>query len=203
MKWLYCLIAVLYAAIATAQEVPPDTMIKSVSEEVLNIVRKDADIQSGNSKKAVALVEAKVLPHFDFARMTRLAMGRDWRQASPAQQQTLTEEFRIMLVRTYSKALTQYRNQGIDCKPGNIKVGDDEVKVRTTIREPGGKPIELDYYLEKQSAEWKVFDIEIDGISLVTNYRDSFAQEIRTGGIEGLVKSLQTRNSRTENVASQ
>ncbi|CAG0984926.1 Intermembrane phospholipid transport system binding protein MlaC [Rhodocyclaceae bacterium] len=203
MKWLFGMLAGLVVAAGAWADTPaeglaPDALIKNVTEEVLEIVRKDKDIQSGNTKKAIELVEAKVLPHFNFTRMTQLAMARDWRQATPAQQKTLVDEFRTLLVRTYSKALTEYKNQTIEYKPFKMQAADTDVKVRTDIKQPGGKPIQLDYYLEKQNPGWKVYDIEVGGISLVTNYRESFAQEVRNGGIDGLIKSLQTKNKSGE-----
>lgn len=200
MKSLFAFLScALIAATSMAQEVAPDVLIKTVTNEVLEIVRKDKDIQSGNTRKAIDLVEAKVLPHFSFMRMTQLAVARDWRQASPAQQKILADEFRTLLVRTYSKALTEYKNQTIDFKPFTLKAGETDVRVRTEIRQSGaGKNIELDYYLERASAGWKVYDIEVGGISLVTNYRESFATEVRNGGIEGLIKSLQSKNKSGE-----
>lgn len=201
MKSLFaCFSGLLIATTAMAQEpVAPDVLVKDVTNEVLDIVRKDKDIQSGNTKKAIDLVEAKVLPHFNFTRMTQLAVARDWRQASPAQQKVLTDEFRVLLVRTYSKALTEYKNQTIAFKPFVMKAGETDVRVRTEIRQSGaGKNIELDYYLEKPGAAWKVYDIEVGGISLVTNYRDSFASEVRNNGIDGLIKSLQAKNKSGE-----
>lgn len=200
MKSLFALFSgLLIAATAMAQEVAPDVLVKTVTNEVLDIVRKDKEIQSGNTKKAIDLVEVKVLPHFNFTRMTQLALARDWRQASSAQQKTLTDEFHVLLVRTYSKALTEYKNQTIEFKPFALKAGESDVRVRTLIKQSGaGKNIELDYYLEKSGAAWKVYDIEVGGISLVTNYRDSFASEVRNNGIEGLIKSLQAKNKSGE-----
>lgn len=200
MKTLFAFFSgLLIAATAMAQEVAPDALIKTVSSEVLDIVRKDKDIQSGNTKKAIDLVEAKVLPHFNFTHMTQLALARDWKQASPAQQKTLTDEFRLLLVRTYSKALTEYKDQTINYKPFALKAGETDVRVRTEIKQSGaGKNIELDYYLEKSGAAWKVYDIEVGGISLVTTYRDSFAAEVRKSGIDGLIKSLQAKNKSGE-----
>ncbi len=200
MKYLLALLSsLLFALPATAQETAPDALIKSVTNEVLEIVRKDKDIQSGNTRKAIDLVEAKVLPHFNFTRMTQLALARDWRQASAAQQKALTDEFRTLLVRTYSKALTEYKNQTIDFRPFAAKPGETDVRVRTEIKQSGaGKNIELDYYLEKAPGGWKVYDIEVGGISLVTNYRESFASEVRNNGIDGLVKSLQSKNKSGE-----
>lgn len=203
MKSLFLLISgLLLATLVSAQEVAPDVLIKTVSNDVLEIVRKDKDIRNGDAKKAADLVEVKVLPHFNFTRMTQLAMGREWRNASAEQKKVLTDEFRTLLVRTYSKALTEYKNQTIDYKPFVMKPGETEVKVRTEIKQPsGGKPIQLDYYLEKMGSSWKVFDIEVGGISLVTNYRESFANEIRQGGIDGLIKSLQAKNKSGETEA--
>ncbi|MDO8932106.1 MAG: ABC transporter substrate-binding protein [Rhodocyclaceae bacterium] len=199
MKWLFSMVAgLVLAAGVGAQEMAPDALVKNVTEEVLDIVRKDKDIQSGNHKKAIDLVEAKVLPHFNFVRMTQLALARNWREATPAQQKTLTDEFHTLLVRTYSKALTEYKNQTISYKPLKMQPADTDVKVHTDIKQPGGKPIELDYYLDKQGAAWKVYDIEVGGISLILNYRESFATEVRQGGIDGLIKSLQAKNKTGE-----
>jgi phospholipid transport system substrate-binding protein len=196
MKFVFAFISgLLISATALAQEVAPDVMVKSVTNEVLDIVRKDKDIQSGNTKKAIDLVESKVLPNFNFTRMTQLAMARDWRQASAVQQKTLTEEFHTLLVRTYAKALTEYKNQTVEYKPFSLKAGETDVRVRTEIKQAGaGKNIELDYWLEKSATGWKVYDIEVGGISIVTNYRDSFASEVRNNGIDGLIKLLQTKN---------
>lgn len=200
MKSLFALFSgLLIAATAMAQEVAPDVLIKTVTNEVLDIVRKDKDIQSGNTRKAIDLVEVKVLPHFNFTRMTQLAMARDWRQANAAQQKILTDEFRLLLVRTYSKALTEYKNQTIDFKPSTLKAGETDVRVRTEIKQSGaGKNIDLDYFLEKSGAAWKVYDIEVGGISLVTNYREFFASEVRNNGIDGLIKALQAKNKSGE-----
>lgn len=194
VSWVMSLALSLAASFVVAQEVAPDALIRTVTDEVLEVVRNDKDLKSGNTRKAVALVETKVLPHFNFTRMTQLALARDWRSATPAQQKALTDEFRELLVRTYSKALTEYRNQTIAYKPFSLKAGDTDVKIRTEIRQQGGKPIELDYYLEKSGTAWKVYDIEVGGISLVTNYRDNFANEIRNGGIDGLIQTLQSKN---------
>lgn len=199
MKWLFGMVAgLVLAAGACAQEMAPDVLVKGVTEEVLDIIRKDKDIQAGDHKKAIDLVEVKVLPHFNFTRMTQLALARDWRQATPVQQKTLTDEFHALLVRTYSKALTEYKSQTVEYKPFKMQPADTDVKVRTDIKQPGGKPIQLDYYLEKQGPAWKVYDIEVGGISLITNYRESFAAEVRNGGIDGLIKSLQAKNKSGE-----
>ena len=203
MKWLFGIVAglVLAAGVSAQAQLPeiaPDALVKSVTEDVLDIVRRDKDIQSGNTKKAIELVEAKVLPYFNFVRMTQLALARDWRQASAAQQKSLTDEFNTLLVRTYSKALTEYKNQTVDYKPLKMQPADTDVKVRTEIKQPGGKPIQLDYYLEKQDKAWKVYDIEVGGVSLVLNYRSDFANEVRQGGIDGLIEVLQAKNKSGE-----
>jgi len=200
MKWLLGVIAALCLnAGALAQEQAPEVLIKNVTNEVLEIVRKDKEIQSGSTRKAIDLVEAKVLPHFNFTRMTQLAVARDWRQASPEQQKTLTAEFRTLLVRTYSKALTEYKNQTIDFRPFKMQPAETDVKVRTLINQPGAtKAIDLDYYLEKQPNGWKVYDIEVGGVSLVTNYRSEFTAEVRKGGIDGLIATLQKKNKTGE-----
>lgn len=201
-RWLLGIAAALSLnGAALAQELTPDQLIRNVTNEVLEIVRKDKDIQGGNTKKAIELVEAKVLPHFDFLHMTRLALAREWRKATPAQQQTLSAEFRTLLVRTYSKALTEYRNQTIEFKPFKMQAGETDVKVRTQVEQAGAKPIGLDYYLEKMPNGWKVYDIEVGGISLVTNYRESFGSEVRQNGIEGLIKTLQAKNKSGESAA--
>jgi len=191
---------VLFSPAAYANDMAPDVLIKSVTSEVLEIVRKDKDIQSGNTKKSIELVDAKVLPHFNFKRMAQLALGREARKATPEQLTVLAEEFKILLVRTYAKALTEFRNQEVIFKPFKMGAADTDAKVRTDIRQSGGKPVPMDYYLEKSSAGWKVYDMEVGGVSLVTNYRSSFAQEIQANGIDGLIRSLQTKNKSTDPV---
>ena len=187
---------------AQAQENAPDALVKNVTNDVLAIVRQDKEIQSGNTKRAIELVEEKVLPHFDFTRMTRLAVGRDWRHASPEQQKALTEEFKTLLVRTYSNALTAYKNQSVDFRATRLQPNDTDVTVRTEVKQPGARPIGIDYSLEKEADAWKVYDVVVGGVSLVTNYRESFAAEVRSGGIDGLINSLRTKNKNLEaNVA--
>ena len=189
--------ATLLASFAQAQTAP-DVLVKQVTEEVLEIVRKDRDIQNGNAKKAIELVDAKVIPHFNFQHMTALAVGKDWRKASPQQQQQLTSEFKTLLVRTYSNALTGYKDQTIRYKPTKMQSGDTDVLVRTEIVQSGSKPIALDYSVEKLADGWKVYDVVVAGVSLVSNYRDTFAQEIRANKIDGLIKMLATKNKQNE-----
>lgn len=201
MKKLFALIACLaafgFVPTASAQETP-DALVKNVSEDVLDVIRKDKDIQNGNTKKAIDLVETKVLPYFNFQRMTAQAVGKDWRQATPAQQKALSDEFRTLLVRTYSNALTAYKNQTIDYKPLKLAAGDTDATVRTEIKQPGAKPIGINYVLEKTGNGWKVYDVVIADVSMVTSYRDQFRQEIAANGIDGLLKSLQAKNKTGE-----
>jgi phospholipid transport system substrate-binding protein len=200
MKSLFSLLLGFFLLSTTvfAQEDTPDALIKKVTDDVLTIVRQDKDIQNGNTKKAIELVEVKVLPHFNFQRMTALAMGRDWSKATSEQKKHLSDEFRTLLVRTYSNALTGYKDQTIRYKPTKMQGGDTEVMVRTEVLQPGGKPIQLDYSLEKQSEGWKVYDVVVAGVSLVTNYRDTFNQEVRANGVDGLIQMLSTKNKQLE-----
>jgi len=207
MKKIASLFAVLALSVgvqfnALADTIAPDALVKSVTDDVIAIVRQDKAIQSGDTRKAVELVETKVLPYFDFAHMTRLAVGKDWKLASADQKSVLTHEFKTLLVRTYSNALTQYRNQQIDFKPLRAKPDDTDVLVRTEVRQPGAKAVQIDYNLEKQADNWKVYDVLVAGVSLVTNYRDSFGQEVRSGGIDGLIKSLKDKNKQIEPTVS-
>lgn len=195
MKRLFAVLAgLLSVSLASAQDMAPDVLVRTVSNDVLEIVRKDKDIQSGNVRKAVELAEVKVLPHFDFVHMTRLAVGKAWRTTTPEQQKSLVDEFRTLLVRTYSKAFVEYRNQAIEFKPFKMQPGETDVLVRTVVNQSGGKPVQIDYNLEKTDQGWKVYDIAVAGVSLVTNYRSSFTQEVSAGGIDGLIASLRAKN---------
>jgi phospholipid transport system substrate-binding protein len=185
----------LAAAPARAQEtMAPDALVKSVTDEVLAVLRADKDIQSGNTKKVVDLVEKKVLPHFDFVRMTRLAVGPSWRQANPEQQKTLVNEFRSLLVQTYATTLSAYRNQTIEYRPLRMEPSDTEVVVKSLINQSGGKPVTVDYKMEKNATGWKVYDVVVADLSLVQNYRGTFESEVRKGGIDGLIKALADKN---------
>ena len=183
-----------FSLAASAQEAP-DALVKRVSNELLELVRTDKDLAAGNQRKVVEVAEQKVLPHFDFERMTRLAVGRNWQQANDAQKQALIKEFRTLLVRTYSSSLSAYRNQTIEVKPLKMSAQDKDTTVRTQVIQPGGPPIPIDYAMEKGAdGSWKVYDVVVDGASLVTTYRGSFNDQIQKGGIDGLVKTLQDRN---------
>ena len=194
LRFFAVLITAFVPLLASAQEAP-DALVKRVTDELLTHIKADKDLQGGNQRKLVEIAEAKVLPHFDFARMTRLAVGRNWQQATDAQKEALVKEFRTLLVRTYSSSLSAYRNQTIEVKPLKIAPGDKEATVRTAVIQQGGPPIPIDYSMEKEAEGWKVFDVVIDGVSLVTTYRGSFNDQIQKGGIDGLVKTLQDRNA--------
>jgi phospholipid transport system substrate-binding protein len=200
MKSLFSLILglLLLSTSVFAQEDSPDALIKKVTEDVLTIVRQDKDIQSGNTKKAIELVEAKVLPNFNFVHMTALAMGKDWNKATPEQRKQLSDEFKTLLVRTYSNALTGYKDQTVRYKPTKMQAGDAEVVVKTEVVQSGSKPIQLDYSMEKLAEGWKVYDVIVAGVSLVTNYRDTFGQEVRANGVDGLIKMISNKNKQLE-----
>ena len=181
---------------ALAADLPPDELARTTTQEVLAILKQDKELQSGNMNKVYQLVEAKVLPNFDFNRMTQLALGKHWPRATAKQKQALVTEFRNLLVRTYSTSLTAYTNQTVDFKPLAMKPGDTDVTVRSEIRQPGGQPIPIDYAMYKTPFGWKVYDVSIDSVSLVTNYRASFANTIRQSGIDGLIKTMASQSAR-------
>jgi phospholipid transport system substrate-binding protein len=188
-------IAGLFVALAAiAQDVPPDVLVKNVTLEVIDIVSKDKEIQSGNQRKIVDLVEAKVLPHFNFTAMTRLAVATNWEKSTAEQKKQLTEEFKTLLVRTYSSALTTYRDQKFDFRPLRAKPTDTDVTVQVRIAQSGREPVMLEYDMEKTPSGWKAYDVRVAGVSLVVNYRTEFANEIRTSGIDGLIKGLAAKN---------
>ena len=181
------------AGAAQAQSQAPDALIKQVSTEVLEAIKADKSIQSGDVNKIMALVDSKVMPHLNFQRMTASAVGRYWRQATPDQQKRLQDEFKTLLVRTYSGALREVRNQTIQVKPMRGSAEDAEVVVKSEVR-GSGDPIQLDYRLEKSPNGWKVYDINVAGVWLVQNYQNSFAQEIGANGIDGLIAKMAERN---------
>jgi len=186
--WLFAVPA------AHSQEVPPDVLIKSVSSEVIAEIRKDTAVHGSDAAKVAALVEAKIVPHFDLRRITQLAVGPAWRRATPEQQERLTQEFKTLLVRTYSGALASYRDQTVDFRPLRAAAGDTEVTVKSLIRQSGAEAIAVEYDLARVSAQWKIFDMRIGGISLVATYRSSFADEVRNHGVDGLIGLLERKN---------
>ncbi|MDQ5898149.1 MAG: hypothetical protein RLZZ592_2185 [Pseudomonadota bacterium] len=186
--------AALVVATSVAQaQTAPDAWIKQMSGDVIETVKGDRAIQGGDTKKVMALVDAKILPNVDFQRMTSSAVGRYWRQATPEQQKRLQEEFKTLLVRTYAGALSQIKDQSVELKPLRAKPEDTEVLVRTEVKGKG-EPIQLDYRLEKQGDAWKIYDVNVLGVWLVETYRASFAQEISASGIDGLIAKLAEKN---------
>ena len=178
---------------ALAQEAP-DALVKRVAEDVLTTIRSDKELQAGNQAKVKQLIETKLAPNFDFARMTALAVGRNWASASPDQQKQLTDQFRTLLVRTYSGALTGYRDNTMDYKPLRMNPGDSEVIVRTEVRRPGQAPVQIDYNMAKSPEGWKAYYVTVAGVSLVTNYRGEFNDIVKSSGIDGLIKALDNKN---------
>jgi phospholipid transport system substrate-binding protein len=178
-----------------AQEVmPPDVLVKNVTTEVVEIIAKDKEIRSGDRAKLIAVIDAKVLPHFNFGSMTQLAMGQNWKGATPEQRKQLTDAFRTLLVRTYASALAAYSEQKFDFRPLRAKPTDTDVTVQVRVIQPGAQPVPIDYSMEKTPTGWKVYDVMVGGVSLVANYRTEFATVVRASGIDGLIKDLQTKN---------
>ena len=196
MMWMLCVAGLVGGAIsigANAQE-GPDALIKRVSSDVIATLKSDKDLQTGNRRKLYDLIDTKIAGNFDFMRMTALAMGKSWRTVSPEQQKVLADEFKQLLIRTYSGALANYQNHVMDFKPLKMQPADTDVTVRTTVTAQGGQPIGIDYSMEKTGSAWKAYDVIVGGVSLVTNYREEFNNVIRDSGVDGLVKALQTKN---------
>jgi phospholipid transport system substrate-binding protein len=196
-SWLVALAMVgSFAICAKAEEVPADVLVRKTTEEVLTVVRNDKEIRAGNVGKISQLIEEKVAPHFDFERMTRLAVGRPWREATPSQRESLVKEFRTLLVRSYSAAFTAYTGIAVEYRPYKMTPGETETTVQTLIKLPGGAPpMGVDYDMGATPEGWKVYDVRVAGASLIINYRNLFAQEIQSGGVDGLIKSLVDKNS--------
>ena len=188
-----------------AEMTPPDALVKNVTLEVVDILQKDKDIQDGTAegrKKVIALIETKVLPHFNFHAMTASAVGRNWSKASPEQKTRLNDEFKTLLVRTYSSALAAYSNQKFEFRPLRAKPTDTDVTVNVRVMQSGAQPVTIDYDMEKRANGWKVWDVRVAGVSLVANYRTEFDTQVRQGGIDGLIKALQAKNRSLEEPAT-
>lgn len=194
LKLFAILMLVLGLANPVLAQEAPDAMIKNVTGEIIELIKTDKAIQAGDQKRIQEVVEGKILTHFDFTKMTASAVGRDWRSATPEQKTQLTREFQTLLVRSYANSLSQYKNQTVDVKPFKASA-DPEVTVKTEVKQPGAKPVPIDYDLHKVGGEWKVFDVYVAGVSLIANYRDSFGQEVKASGIDGLIKSLRDKNA--------
>ena len=196
IHWLTAAVLSIGCVLAHAQAgKAPDALIKEVSTDVLDAVRADKSIKQGDVQKVIALVDAKVMPYVNFQRMTSSAVGRYWRQATPEQQKRLQEEFKVLLVRTYSGALAQVQDQTVEIKPMRGLPTDKEVVVKTEIR-GRGDPVQLDYRLEQTEGGWKIYDVNVLGVWLVENYRNTFSQEIGANGIDGLIGKLADRNAK-------
>jgi phospholipid transport system substrate-binding protein len=195
-RYLISLIFFSFVGAAPASaHTPPDVLARQVTDEVISIIRADKDIQSGNPKKARELIETKIAPHFNFTSMTQLALGKNWNSANAEQRKSLTTEFRALLVQTYTASLALFKDQKIEYRPLKLAPDDNDVTVRSLVRQSGGgEPVQVDYGMEKTDAGWKVYNVKIGGISLVENYRSTFNTEIRKGGIDGLIAALRDKN---------
>jgi len=190
--------ALVLAAGAMAQEMTPDALVKNVTLEVVEILQKDKDIQKGDRKKVIALIEVKVLPHFNFQAMTASAVGRNWNKANAEQKARLVDEFKTLLVRTYASALAAYSDEKFDFRPLRARPNDTDVTVQVRVLQTGAQPVPIDYSMEKTPAGWKVYDVMVGGVSLVANYRTEFNNVVRDSGVDGLIKSLDSKNRSLE-----
>jgi phospholipid transport system substrate-binding protein len=191
------ILALVFSAFAFAQETKPEDLVRKVTEDVLAAVKSDKALQAGDREKALALAEQKVLPHIDFAEATKLAVGKAWSTATPEQQKKLVDGFRAMLVRIYSNAIEAYRGQTMRVQPASTKSGANEVTVRNQYIRPGQPPVAVDYAMHKTPQGWKIYDITVEGMSLVLTYRAEFEQVMRQAGVEGLLKRLAEKNTAT------
>jgi len=188
--------AVAVTGLAHAADEAPDQLIKRLSQEILDTAKNDKDIQAGNQKKIYDMVEGKILPFIDFQRMTSLAAGKSWREATPEQQKQLTTEFRTLLIFTYSGAMSQIKDQRVEFKPFRAAADDTDVEVKTSVVQSRGEPIQLNYRLQKSATGWKIYDINVLGAWLVETYKGSFSAEISKSGIDGLIKTLSDKNKK-------
>ena len=192
MKILHAFLLALFVSMQAvgAAELGPDALVRQVTNDVMSAIHQDKALQEGDKKKALALAEQKILPHVDFETMTRYALGRNWRKATPAQRDQIVKGFRSMLIQTYANQIGSYRGQKMEVRPTRIAPDDTDVTVRNSYISPGRPPVEVDYSMEKTPQGWKIYDVVIDGVSLVATYRSQFAQQVRDGGIEGLIARL-------------
>ena len=196
MRTLLNILVLAFAASfpAAAQDLAPDALVKNVTLEVVDLITKDKEIKAGSRAKLIQVIEAKVLPHFNFNSMTALAMGQNWGKANPEQRKQLTEEFKTLLVRTYASALAAYSEQKFDFRPLRAKPTDTDVTVNVRVIQPGAQPVTIDYSMEKTANGWKVYDVMVGGVSLVANYRTEFANTVRASGVDGLIRDLKKKN---------
>src|SRR5712691_11569938 len=192
-KAALCLFAALLFGSAQGQEATPDVLVKNVTLEVVELIARNKEIR-GNRNKLIHLIDEKVLPHFNFGAMTALAMGQSWNKANAEQKKRLTEEFKILLLRTYASALAAFAEQKFEFRPLRAKPTDTDVTVNVRVLQPGAQPVPIDYSMEKTAGGWKVYDVMVGGVSLVANYRTEFNNSVREAGVDGLIKNLQTKN---------
>ena len=192
-NWFACA-ALAFAATAGAQDTPPDELVKSVMLEIQASVAQDKDLQAGDRDKTIALIEQKALPHFSFGSMTALAVGPAWQKATPEQKKRLVEGFRGLLTRTYASSLNSFRDQKLVFRPLRMKPADTDVTVLVRVMQSGAQPVDIEYDMEKTVRGWKCYDVRVAGISLVVNYRTEFANLVRDGGVDGLIKALEAKN---------
>jgi len=195
MRHLLLALSLLIAAAAHAQELAPDELVRRVTADVLDAVKSDKQLQAGDRKKALALAEAKILPHVDFREATQIAMGRSWSMATPAQRTQLVDQFRELLVRIYSSSIDVYRGQTMRVLPTRVPAGATEARVRNQYISEGKPPVAVDYSMLKTPTGWKIYDVSVEGISLVLAYRSEFENIVRTAGIDGLIKRLAEKNA--------
>jgi phospholipid transport system substrate-binding protein len=195
MKLLLALCLLLAPLVSHAQQLGPEELVKKITDDVMAAIQSDKDLAAGDRQKALKLAEEKILPHVDFEEATRLAVGRSWSQASAEQKKRLTDEFRRMLVRTYSSAVSAYQGQTMKVLPVRMKPADTEVTVRNHYNRPGAKPVQLDYAMRKTDGGWKIYDIVVEGVSLVLTYRSEFDAVVKQEGVDGLIKRLATKNT--------
>jgi phospholipid transport system substrate-binding protein len=193
VRFFMMLSVLSFSAVSFAADTPEE-LVKKTADEVIAAIKNDKDIQAGDQEKIFALAEEKILPNFNFEKISRMVLGKNWTKATPEQKTAFQAEFRTLLIRTYASALSKYKNQEIEYKPFRMTDGATTASVKTEILQPGGQPIGVSYTLEKQADAWKVYDIVIEGVSLVTNYRSQFAQEVRTNGLDSLNKKLADKN---------
>lgn len=192
---LACMACMSFSSVVLASMLPPDQLVKQITQETYVYVNQDPALQKGDTSNLIAWAEKSVLSSFDFHRMTRLAVGKDWRQATPEQQKLLIQEFRTLLIRTFANAFIGItKNQTLEYLPFKMQDDQKDVIVKTLIIKPGRKPVDVNFSLEKSTETWRVYDVVLAGVSLITNYRESFTQEIRTNGIDGLIKQLADKN---------
>ena len=185
----------VFPLLAFAQDAGPEALVKKMTQEVLEAVKGDKQLAAGDRQKVIKLAEEKILPHVDFEEATRLAVGRGWKEATPEQRKKLVAEFRNMLVRTYSNAIGAYEGQTMKVLPVRMKPGDTDATVRNEFIRPGGKPVLIDYSMRKADAGWKIYDIVVEGVSLVLTYRSEFDAVVKQEGIDGLIKRLGQKNA--------